>query len=79
MSRTVEILQTILPVVIVLFIGVLCRIKKLITREGINALKNVVVNITLPAVLLSAFATTSYSLMDVVVPLLVFFICFAAW
>jgi hypothetical protein len=39
----------------------------------------VVVNITLPAVLLNAFASTSYSFMDVVVPLLMFAVCFIAW
>lgn len=79
MSRAVEILQTILPVVIVLIIGVLCRAKQLISREGVNSLKNVVVNITLPAVLLSAFATTSYTFMDIVIPALMFVICLAAW
>ena len=79
MSRVVEVLQTVLPVLVMLLIGMLCRSRKLISREGVNALKNVVVNITLPAVLVNAFATTSYSLMDVVIPLLMFLVCFAAW
>ena len=73
------VLQTILPVVVMLGIGMLCRRRGILSREGVNALKNVVVNITLPAVLLSAFATTSYSFMDVVVPLLMFLACLAAW
>ena len=79
MSRVVEVLQTVLPVLVMLLIGMLCRSRKLISREGVNALKNVVVNITLPAVLVNAFATTSYSLMDVAIPLLMFLVCFAAW
>ncbi len=79
MNQTEEILRTILPVLVMLIIGMLCRKRGLITREGINALKNVVVNITLPAVLLGAFATTKYTFMDIVVPLLMFLICFAAW
>ena len=62
-----------------LAIGIVCRRTGLISREGIGALKNVVVNITLPAVLLNAFATTSYTFMDVVVPLLMFAVCFIAW
>ena len=62
-----------------LLIGMLCRSRGLITREGINALKSVVVNITLPAVLLSAFATTRYTLMDVVVPLMMFLVCCCAY
>ena len=79
MNRVTEIIQTILPVVVVLMTGILCRRKNLISREGINALKNVVVNITLPAVLLAAFATTTYTFMDIVIPVLMFFICLAAW
>ena len=74
-----EVLRTILPVVVMLAIGMLCRRRGILSREGVNALKNVVVNITLPAVLLQAFATTSYTLMDVVIPLLMFLACLAAW
>ena len=78
-NRTIEVLQTILPVLLMLCAGMLCRSRKLISREGINALKNVVVNITLPAVLLKAFAATRYTFMDVVIPLLMFLVCLAAW
>ena len=79
MGHILAVLQTILPVLVMLSIGMLCRGRKLISREGINALKSVVVNITLPAVLLSAFATMRYTLMDVVVPLLMFLACLMAW
>ncbi len=79
MIRVVEVLRTVLPVAVMLFIGVLCRKKCLISREGINALKSIVVNITLPAVLLHAFASTSYSFMDVVIPVVMFLLCFTAW
>ncbi len=74
-----EVLKTILPVVLMLAVGVLCRRKQMISREGINALKNVAVNITLPAVLLNAFATTQYALSDLLIPLLMFLVCVAAW
>ncbi|MCR5716389.1 MAG: hypothetical protein K6G23_06070 [Lachnospiraceae bacterium] len=79
MNRTIEVVQTILPVVLMLAVGMICRSKQILSREGINALKSVVVNITLPAVLIGAFATTSYTLMDIVVPLMIFVVCFAAW
>jgi len=79
MNHVIEVLQTVLPVMIMIVIGMLCRSRKLISREGINALKNVVVNITLPAVLLSAFATTKYTVMDIVIPLLVYAACILAW
>jgi len=75
----IDVIRTILPVVVMLVIGIICRKTGLVSREGIGALKNVVVNITLPAVLLNAFATTSYTFMDVVVPLLMFAVCFIAW
>ena len=79
MGRWIEVAQTVLPVLLMLCVGMICRGKKLISREGINALKSVVVNITLPAVLVSAFATTKYTLMDVVIPLIMFLLCLAAW
>ena len=79
MSRLMEVLQTVLPVVLMIGIGMLCRRRSLISREGVNALKAVVVNITLPAVLLNAFATTRYTFMDVVIPLMMFAVCFIAW
>ena len=74
-----EVIRTILPVVLMLGIGMLCRRRKLISREGVNALKSVVVNIALSAVLLNAFATTRYTPMDVVIPLMMFAVCLAAW
>ncbi len=74
-----EVIRTILPVVLMLGIGMLCRKRQLISREGVNALKSVVVNIALPAVLLNAFATTRYTLMDVAIPLMMFAVCLAAW
>ena len=64
---------------LMLGIGMLCRSRNMISREGINALKSVVVNITLPAVLLGAFASTRYTFMDVVIPLMMFLVCLAAW
>ena len=64
---------------LMLGVGMLCRSRNMISREGINALKSVVVNITLPAVLLGAFATTRYTFMDVVIPLMMFLVCLAAW
>ena len=79
MSRWMEVLQTVLPVMLMLGVGMLCRARRLITREGIDALKRVVVNIALPAVLLGAFATTRYTLMDVAIPLMMFGVCVAAW
>ena len=79
MYGIMNVLRTVLPVMLMIGIGMLTRRTGLVSREGVNALKSVVVNITLPAVLLNAFATTRYTFMDVVIPLLMFLVCFIAW
>ena len=75
MDRFVSILETVLPVFLALGIGMLCRSKKLLTREGIDALKKVVLNFTLPFVLLGAFATAEYTSAALILPALTFFLC----
>ncbi|MBR5344318.1 MAG: hypothetical protein IK127_00640 [Clostridia bacterium] len=79
MSPVTGALRTILPVMLMLFLGALCRKKALISREGIQALKTVAVQIALPAVLLHTFAVTQYSLRDVIIPLMMFGVCVIAW
>ncbi len=74
----IEILKTIVPVVLMLAIGMLARRSSLLSREGINALKSVVVNITLPAVMLNAFATMSYSVNNIIITAVMYAACFAA-
>ena len=44
-----------------------------------QALKMAAVQICLPAVLLHTLAVTQYGLMEVVIPVLMFLICVAAW
>ncbi len=79
MEHLVGSLRTLLPVVLMLLLGALCRRRQLISREGVQALKTVAVQIALPAVLLHTFAVTRYTLMDVLVPLLMYGVCAAAW
>lgn len=79
MSDVIQVLNTVLPVIIMLGIGIICRKTGMISREGIGALKNVVVNIALPAVLISAFATMTYSWKNIIITLMMFMVCLAAW
>ena len=72
-------LRTVLPVLLMLFLGAFCRRKAIISREGIQALKTVAVQIALPAVLLHTFAVTQYTFRDVMIPLIMFAVCVAAW
>ena len=75
----IQICNTIFPVILMLAIGMVCRQKKLLSREGISALKSVVVNITLPAVMVNAFATMEYSGKNIILTLMMFGICLLAW
>ena len=79
MDRFTEILRIILPVMLMLGVGVLCRKKRLIDRAGVGALKTVAVQIGLPAVLLHTFAAAEYSLATLIVPLIMFLVCVLAW
>ena len=75
MQVLTTILQKALPVFVMLLLGMLCRKKNIISREGIGAMKTFAVNITLPAVMLSAFATAQYSRESLIVPLVIFAVC----
>jgi predicted permease len=70
-----SVIQTALPVFAALGLGVFCRSKDFLSRNNIDALKKVVINLTLPFVLLNAFATAEYSLQSVTLPVLMFAVC----
>ena len=78
MGNLISIIQTALPVFLALALGMLCRQKSFISREGVDALKKVVLNITLPAVLVNAFATAQYSVTTLVLPILIYALCCVA-
>ena len=75
MNTWMTVLEKALPVFVMLALGVLCRKKQIISREGVGAMKTFAVSITLPAVMFSAFATAQYSLHSVIVPLVIFAVC----
>lgn len=74
----ITVIETALPVFLVLALGMWCRGKQFLTREGVDTLKKVVINLTLPFVIFNAFATADYSLSSLVLPVLVFAICCAS-
>lgn len=79
MSRLAEVLRIVLPVILTLSIGMICRKRQLVSRAGVDTLKTVAVQIGLPAVLLHTFATAEYSLATLIVPLVMFALCVLAW
>ena len=77
MTTLIHVLETALPVLVALCMGMFCRQKQFITRDGVDTLKKVVINLTLPFVLVNAFATADYSGRVLLQPLLVFALCCA--
>lgn len=72
MTTLIVTVQTALPVFLALALGMLCRSKKFLGREAIDGMKKVVLNICLPFVLLQAFATASYDLSALLLPVSMF-------
>lgn len=62
-----QVLQMVLPIVILLALGCLCRAAHIFDMKGLAGLKAVVGNICLPVVLFNAFFTAQYSLKVVLV------------
>ena len=77
MSTFVRVVETALPVLAALLLGMFCRSKQFLTRDGMEALKKTVINLTLPFVLVNAFATATYNGNALLQPLLVFLLCCA--
>lgn len=75
MDKVIAVIQTALPVFLALGLGMLCRSRSFLSREGVDALKKVVINLTLPFVLVNAFATAEYSAAALILPALMFGIC----
>ena len=78
MDKLITILQTALPVFLALGVGVFARKKQFLTRDSIDAMKKLVINVTLPFVLLSAFASADYNRAALVLPTMVFVLCCVA-
>lgn len=75
MQTFISVIETALPVFIALFMGMLCRSKGFLSREGVDTLKKVAVNLTLPFVLFNSFATAEYTLSSIVLPIMMFVVC----
>jgi len=56
-----QVLQMVLPIVVLLLLGALCRKKQIFDMKGLAGLKSVVGDVCLPVVLFNAFFTAHYS------------------
>lgn len=75
MDKVISVTATALPVFLAIAMGMLCRSRGFLNREGVDTLKKVIINLTLPFVLFSSFATASYSLSSLVLPVVVYVLC----
>lgn len=75
MDKVISVIETALPVFLALAMGMLCRSRNFLTRDGVDTLKKVVINLTLPFVLFDSFATAEYSLSSIVLPIIIFVTC----
>ena len=67
-----QVIQMVLPIVIMLGLGMLCRRKNIFDMNGLAGLKAVVGDICLPVVLFNAFFTAKYSLAVALIFVLVY-------
>ena len=75
MDKVISVTATALPVFLTLIMGMLSRSRGFLTREGVDTLKKVIINLTLPFVLFNSFATAEYSLSSLVLPVVVYALC----
>ena len=56
-----NVLEIVLPVLVMIVVGMLCRKWKILTRDGINNMKVLVTNVILPVAIFHALATAEYN------------------
>ena len=75
MTQTLSVLEMVFPVILMISLGYLCRVKGFVSKEGLAGIKGVISNVTLPVVLFQAFYTTTYSFKSVLGFLTIFISC----
>ena len=75
MDKVISVLATALPVFLALAIGMFCRKTNFLTRDGVDTLKKVIINLTLPFVLFASFSKVDYTLSALAIPGIIFVVC----
>lgn len=60
-------LETVVPVCLMVVIGVFCRKKQIVSENGINELKKLLINILLPVLIFNVMATAEFSMDSIVI------------
>lgn len=66
-----DVLSIVLPVLLLIGIGVLCRSARLLSHEGVNSIKQLVMKIMLPVAIFQALGTATYSMRTIAIVALV--------
>jgi hypothetical protein len=75
MNQLTGALKIILPVVLTLGVGIVCRKTGVLQKKGVDALKALAVSICLPAVLIRAFYQAEYTMRIVIIAAAMFLVC----
>lgn len=75
MDKLLNVAVAIVPVLITLITGYIIKQKSIISLNGIQAIKSLVLNITLPAVLFNAYLTIDYNLNAGIIAVIMYAIC----
>ncbi len=70
-----QLLNITIPIIICLAIGILLKIKNIVSNNVIEGIRKIIVNIMLPALLFETFSTINYKLSDLTLIIAMFFIC----
>lgn len=61
MEKFADVLQVVLPVIVMIALGILARKKHILSQAGIEDVKSLIVNICLPAVIFNTFYATEFT------------------
>lgn len=75
MRQIISVLEMVFPVIFMLYIGYLCRVKNVFSKEGLAGIKSVISTIALPVVLFQAFYATEYTLSSLFILIVIFTGC----
>lgn len=78
MDKLFGMLQTVVPVLLMIMLGIFCKKKKIISKHGIAGFKSFVFYITLPFVVFKAFYNATYSVDVIVITVAMFLACVIA-
>lgn len=79
MNKIAQVLAVILPVIVMIAVGTAARRKQLISQNGVNDIKALLMNVCIPALMFRTFYSASFTSRAAVLVLLMFAVTLAAY